>query len=534
MDTRRSSQSPHTRLTWVDQVTKHARSRPDRAALRFRGATTTWAQLDDRSRRLSNALRSRGVGEGDRVLLLMTNRPEFVESLVAINRLGAIAVPVNFRLVAEEVGFLSKNSGACAVVVEESLAALVGTVRSGNEKALPCLVVGDEVTHAGPGAERYEEALSAAEPLAGEGPQDLQSCALIMYTSGTTGLPKGAMLTYENLLGQTITLVQAFRLFRDDEVGAVTSPMFHIAAVGALVPNLILGFTSVITPTGAFDAETFLDLLETEEVTNAFLVPTQWQAVCASPTLSQRSLKLRNLAWGAAPATPAVLRAMAEAFPGVDNVCTFGQTEMSPVTTVLPGEDAIRKIGSIGRPAPLVDVRVVNPLMEDVKPGEIGEIVYRGPQTMIGYWRNPDATADSFHGGWFHSGDLVRVDEEGFLYVVDRLKDMIISGGENIYSAEVEAVVGDHPKVREVALVGAQHPKWGETPVAIVVPHDPQDPPSEEELIAFCGTRLASYKKPTQVVVLDELPRNASGKITKPPLRQMVTRLRDDSPTGTR
>ena len=520
--------TPHTKLTWVDQVTKHARSKPDLAALRYRGATTTWAQLDDRSRRLSSALAARGVGAGDRVLMLLTNRPEFVETLVAVNRLGAIAVPVNFRLVADEVAFLAQNSGSCAIVVEEALAPLIAPMRSGHEDALPCLVVGEDVSTAGRGAEGYEDAVAAAGPIEGHGPTDLQSLALIMYTSGTTGRPKGAMLTYENLLGQTLTLVQSFRFFGDDEVVAVTSPMFHIAAVGSVVPNLVLGYTSVITPTGAFDPETFLDLIEQEGVTNAFLVPTQWQAVSASPTVSRRSLALRNLAWGAAPATPSVLRAMAEAFPGVGNVCTFGQTEMSPVTTVLPGEDAIRKIGSIGKPVPLVDVRVVDTEMNDVAPGEIGEIVYRGPQTMVGYWQNPEATDEAFRGGWFHSGDLVRVDEEGFLYVVDRLKDMIISGGENIYSAEVEAVIADHPKVREVALVGTAHPRWGETPVAIVVPHDPSDPPLSQELIDHCGARLASYKKPTQVLVLDELPRNASGKITKAPLRQMVAGIQED------
>src|SRR5690606_32282559 len=174
-----------------------------------------------------------------------------------------------------------------------------------------------------------------------------------------------------------------------------------------------------------------------------------------------------------------------------------------------------------GKPVPLVAARVVDQDMNDVPQGEIGEIVYRGPQTMLGYWNNPRATEEAFHGGWFHSGDLVRVDEEGFFYVVDRLKDMIISGGENIYSAEVEAVIGDHPKVREVAVVGAPHEKWGETPVAVVVPHDPADPPTLDELVEFCPTRLASYKKPTRLVIVNELPRNASGKILK-------TRLRDE------
>ncbi|CAJ1587450.1 AMP-binding protein [[Mycobacterium] wendilense] len=343
-----------------------------------------------------------------------------------------------------------------------------------------------------------------------------------MYTSGTTGRPKGAMLSYQNLLGQTLTLARAFRLVRNDEVVAVTSPMFHIAAIGALVPDLIFGYPTVITPTGAFDPEQFLDLLEAEGVTNAFLVPTQWQAVCASPSIPDRRLRLRTISWGAAPASTAILRAMATAFPDAANVCTFGQTEMSPVTTVLDGSDALEKLGSIGKPVPLVDVRIVDDEMNDVPRGAVGEIVYRGPQTMLGYWDNPQETAKAFHGGWFHSGDLVRADEDGFLYVVDRLKDMIISGGENVYCGEVEAAIADHPNVHEVAVVGSPHPKWGETPVAVVVPRDPAAPPSPADLIEFASTRLASYKKPTKVVIIDALPRNASGKVLKAPLREQV------------
>ncbi|WP_396912437.1 long-chain-fatty-acid--CoA ligase [Mycolicibacterium sp.] len=512
---------PNTAFTWVAQVGKHARSQPDSPALRFRGQSTSWAQLDERSRRLATALEERGVTAGDRVLVLLSNRPEFVEALVAINRLAAIAVPVNFRLVAAEVGFLAENSGAGAVIVEQELAPLVAGVRE-QRPEVACLVLGPDADAAGPGAEIYEEALVSAPLHHGDGPDDLRTCALIMYTSGTTGRPKGAMLSYENLLGQTLTLARAYQLVRNDEVVAVTSPTFHIAAIGAVVPNLILGYTTVIVPTGSFDAEEFLDLLESERVTNAFLVPTQWQAICASPTVRNRRLRLRTISWGAAPATPSLLREMAEVFPDAANVCSFGQTEMSPITTTLDGADAIEKLGSVGKPVPLVDARIVDPDMNDVPQGEVGEIVYRGPQTMLGYWDNPEETEKAFRGGWFHSGDLVRADEDGYLYVVDRLKDMIISGGENVYCVEVEAAISDHPKVHEVAVVGAPHPKWGETPVAVVVPRDAGDPPTPEDIIEFTATRLASYKKPTKVVIVEALPRNASGKVLKAPLRAEV------------
>jgi acyl-CoA synthetase (AMP-forming)/AMP-acid ligase II len=210
---------------------------------------------------------------------------------------------------------------------------------------------------------------------------------------------------------------------------------------------------------------------------------------------------------------------MADSFPGVPNFNMFGQTEMSSVTCVLRGEDAIRKMGSVGTPIINVEARIVDEEMTDVPVGLVGEIVYRGPTVMREYWRNPEATAEAFAGGWFHSGDLCRMDDDGFITVVDRAKDMIVSGGENIYCAEVEAAIDAHPKVAEVAVVGVPHETWVETPRAVVVPVDPADPPTLEEIVEHCRTRLASYKKPTSLVVLDELPRTASGKVQKFRLR---------------
>jgi acyl-CoA synthetase (AMP-forming)/AMP-acid ligase II len=210
---------------------------------------------------------------------------------------------------------------------------------------------------------------------------------------------------------------------------------------------------------------------------------------------------------------------MAVTLPDAANVAVFGQTEMSPVTCMLDSRDARTKIGSVGRPVPTVVARIVDDAMNDVEPGQVGEIVYRGPNTMTGYWNNPEATAEVFEGGWFHSGDLVRADEDGFIYVVDRKKDMIISGGENIYCAEVENVLAGHPAIGEVAVIGAKHARWGQTPVAIVIPADPASPPTLDDLAAWCRGRLASYKKPTVLVVVDSLPRNASGKVLKHQLR---------------
>jgi len=286
-----------------------------------------------------------------------------------------------------------------------------------------------------------------------------------------------------------------------------------------MVPSLLLGVRTVIMPTGAFDAETTLGVIESEGVTGLFLVPAQWQLMCAHPDATRRTQSLNTITWGAAPAPVSLLEEMARVFPHANVLSAFGQTEMSPVTSVLEGDDAIRKMGSVGLRVPIIAARVVDEDMNDVEPGEVGEIVYRGPTLMAGYWNNREGTAEAFSGDWFHSGDLVRQDEDGFYYVVDRKKDMIISGGENIYCAEVENVLAGHDAVADVAVIGARHERWGETPVAVIVAADPAKPPTLEDLTEFTRDRLASYKKPTSIVVVDELPRNAAGKVLKHELR---------------
>lgn len=495
------------RQHWVNHVARHAADRPDGAALTFEGRTTTWAQLQERVVALSGAIARRGVGTGDRVAVLMSNRPEFVELLLAVNRLGAIVVPINFRLSASEIAFILEDSGAALLFVDAD------TAGEGRVAAAACrhrVTVLD-----GPA---YDALLvEEGEPAP---PTDVEESApaLIMYTSGTTGRPKGAVLTHLNLAAQSATLLTAFGFGFDGEVNLCASPLFHIGAIGSVAPALMVGATIAVAG-GGFDAAAILDRMERERVTTVFLVPTQWQAICAEQQRAPRDLsRLRVAGWGAAPATDALLRTMDEVLGDAAAVALFGQTEMSPVTCVLEGKDARRKLGSVGRPVPGVTARVVAPDMTDVAPGEIGEIVYRGPGTMLGYWNNPEATAEAFRGGWFHSGDLVRVDAEGFVHVVDRAKDMIISGGENIYCAEVENVLADHPAVVDVAVIGRPHERWGETPVAFVVLRDGASL-DLEELRTWASPQLARYKLPTVLELVGALPRNASGKVTKGALR---------------
>ncbi|MDT5326983.1 MAG: fatty-acyl-CoA synthase [Mycobacterium sp.] len=505
------------RHNWTNQLARHALMQPDATALRFLGRTTPWGELDRRVTALAGALSRRGVGFGDRVLILMLNRTEFIETLLATNLLGAIAVPVNFRMTPPEIAFLVGDCEARVVVTEAVLAGVATAVR-GLDPTLATVIVAGGASE--DGLLGYDDLLAEAggppEPV--DVPND--SPALIMYTSGTTGRPKGAVLTHNNIAGQAMTNLFTVSPDINGDVGFIGVPLFHIAGVGNIVSGLLLGLPTVLYPLGAFDPGALLDVLEAEGVSAIFLVPAQWQAVCAEQKANPRQHRLRVLSWGAAPASDRVLRDMAETFPGTQILAAFGQTEMSPVTCMLLSGDAIRKLGSVGKVIPTVAARVVDDDMNDVPVGQVGEIVYRAPTLMAGYWNNPKATAEAFAGGWFHSGDLVRQDEEGYVWVVDRKKDMIISGGENIYCAEVENALAGHPAIAEAAVIGRPHEKWGEVPVAIVaLGAAAQTELTLAELGEFLAERLARYKHPKALEVVDALPRNPAGKVLKTELR---------------
>jgi fatty-acyl-CoA synthase len=505
------------RQNWTNQLARHALMQPDATALRFLGQTTTWGELDRRVTALAGALSRRGVGFGDRVLILMLNRTEFIESVLATNLLGAIAVPVNFRMTPPEIAFLVGDCQARVVVTEPVLAAVATAVRQ-LDPTLADVVVAGGITE--DGLLGYDDLLTeeGPAPAAVDIPND--SPALIMYTSGTTGRPKGAVLTHVNLSGQAMTHLFTSGADLNHDIGFIGVPLFHIAGIGNTITGLLLGRPTVIYPLGAFDPGTLLDVLEAEHVTGIFLVPAQWQVVCAAQRAKPRQLNLRLLSWGAAPASDTLLREMAETFPGSQILAAFGQTEMSPVTCMLLGDDAVRKLGSVGRVIPTVAARVVDEEMNDVAIGQVGEIVYRAPTLMAGYWNNPEATAEAFAGGWFHSGDLVRQDDEGYVWVVDRKKDMIISGGENIYCAEVENVLAGHPSIGEAAVIGRAHDRWGEVPVAIVALGAAAGSGlTLNDLEEFLTERLARYKHPKALVVVDALPRNPAGKVLKTELR---------------
>lgn len=502
------------RQNWVNQLERHAMMQPDAPALRFVGNTMTWADLRRRVAALAGALSGRGVGFGDRVMILMLNRTEFVESVLAANMIGAIAVPLNFRLTPTEIAVLVEDCVAHVMLTEAALAPVAIGVRNIQPLLSVIVVAGGSSQDSVFG---YEDLLNEAgdvhEPV--DIPND--SPALIMYTSGTTGRPKGAVLTHANLTGQAMTALYTSGANINSDVGFVGVPLFHIAGIGNMLTGLLLGLPTVIYPLGGFDPGQLLDVLEAEKVTGIFLVPAQWQAVCTEQQARPRDLRLRVLSWGAAPAPDALLRQMSATFPETQILAAFGQTEMSPVTCMLLGEDAIAKRGSVGRVIPTVAARVVDQNMNDVPVGEVGEIVYRAPTLMSCYWNNPEATAEAFAGGWFHSGDLVRMDSDGYVWVVDRKKDMIISGGENIYCAELENVLASHPDIAEVAVIGRADEKWGEVPIAVAAVTN--DDLRIEDLGEFLTDRLARYKHPKALEIVDALPRNPAGKVLKTELR---------------
>lgn len=502
------------RQNWVNQLERHAMMQPDAPALRFVGNTMTWADLRRRVAALAGALSGRGVGFGDRVMILMLNRTEFVESVLAANMIGAIAVPLNFRLTPTEIAVLVEDCVAHVMLTEAALAPVAIGVRNIQPLLSVIVVAGGSSQDSVFG---YEDLLNEAgdvhEPV--DIPND--SPALIMYTSGTTGRPKGAVLTHANLTGQAMTALYTSGANINSDVGFVGVPLFHIAGIGNMLTGLLLGLPTVIYPLGAFDPGQLLDVLEAEKVTGIFLVPAQWQAVCTEQQARPRDLRLRVLSWGAAPAPDALLRQMSATFPETQILAAFGQTEMSPVTCMLLGEDAIAKRGSVRRVIPTVAARVVDQNMNDVPVGEVGEIVYRAPTLMSCYWNNPEATAEAFAGGWFHSGDLVRMDSDGYVWVVDRKKDMIISGGENIYCAELENVLASHPDIAEVAVIGRADEKWGEVPIAVAAVTN--DDLRIEDLGEFLTDRLARYKHPKALEIVDALPRNPAGKVLKTELR---------------
>ncbi|MHB1128063.1 MAG: acyl-CoA synthetase [Bacillota bacterium] len=496
-------------------VGRAAHRTPHREAFIYGDTRLTYSQLKNRVLQITGWLQEQGIGHNDKVGFMLMNGLPFVEIFFGVNLTGAVAVPINFRLTAHEVEYIVNNSNCKMLFVGKEYIELAQSIMNKLPQVEKIIAV--ETENDINGMISYESIYHTptdyrpCEQLADDDP------CVIIYTSGTTGRPKGAVLTHKNIYINNMNGIC-------DTKGEpytktlVIVPLFHIAGLSSLPSTCMLSGTTIYQR--EFIPVEILKTIEKEKINNLFLVPSMWNMLLQVPNINEFDLSsMQRCATGAAICPVELKNKIMQQFPNAVGIYeAFGQTEMSPSTTYLQPIDSLRKTSSVGRPAISVEVRVVDDDMNDVLVGEVGEIVYRGPTVMKEYYNNPEATAEAFKGGWFHSGDLVRMDEEGFVYVVDRKKDMIISGGENIYSAEVEEVLFSHPDILEVAVIGVPDEKWGETVKAFVV-CKPGKSLTEEEVIIYSKLHLASYKKPKYVEFMNQLPRNASGKVLKTVLR---------------
>ncbi|MFK8024176.1 MAG: acyl-CoA synthetase [Ilumatobacter sp.] len=507
-----------------DLLRRSALRHPERPALLFGGRTRTYAELDDHVNRVANALTQRGVRQGDRIAMLSHNNDAFVIAYFALARLGAISVPINFMLNASEVAYVVDHSTATGVIVEDALALTmdhaIQQADHGGDVAMRISIGTEAGTALTDGWTSFDELLEhddATEPDVAVGDDDPIQ---LMYTSGTESRPKGAIMTNRGLIAQYVScIVDGGMSGNDVEIHSL--PLYHCAQLHCFItPGIYLGAKNIVL--AAPDPAVILETVERERATKLFCPPTVWISLLRHPDFDRRDLSSLRLGYYGASIMPVeVLRELIERLPNMALYNFYGQTEMAPVATILGPEDQVRKAGSAGRACLNVETRIVDDDDHPVPPGTVGEIVHRSPHATLGYWNAPDKTAESFRNGWFHSGDLGVFDDEGYLTIVDRKKDMIKSGGENVASREVEETLYRHPAVQEVAVFGVPDEKWIEAVTATVVVK-PGESLTPDELIAFARGEMAGYKTPKHVVIVDELPKNASGKVLKRELRDAV------------
>ncbi|MFW0787510.1 acyl-CoA synthetase [Gordonia sp. CPCC 206044] len=491
---------------------------PNKTAIINGDTTLTFADLDTAVNRCANSLTTRGLTKGDRLALVSHNSWQFAVLVFATARLGVVLVPVNFGLGAEEIAFILDHSGARAVVAEDLL---VPTVAKAMElSGLTYATRGRIVLGGVAAAEGWEDVDSwmlDGDVTAPQVPVADDDPLRLMYTSGTESRPKGVLLSSKSLITQYVSCIIDGGMSGDD-VEIHSLPMYHCAQLDCFLSvDVYLGATSIVLP--APDPATILSTIESHRVTKLFCPPTVWISLLRHPDFDRRDLSsLRKGYYGASPMPVEVLREMARRLPDVSLWNFYGQTEMSPLATILQPREQIPRAGSAGRAALNVETRVVDDEDNPVPTGEVGEIVHRSPHAALGYYNDEEKTAAAFRNGWFHSGDLGIIDAEGYLSVVDRKKDMIKTGGENVASREVEEAIYQLDGVAEVAVFGVPHPKWIEAVTAVVVPKEGVTL-TRDQVDAHLADHLAGYKRPKFVVFTDALPKNPSGKILKKDLR---------------
>jgi fatty-acyl-CoA synthase len=500
-------------MNWFGVLAHHATGTPDQPMTIFEGQTTTYGEMATRVTALAGGLAQHGVGPGDVVGLLSYNCPEFLETIFAANYLGAIAMPINYRLAAPEVRYILEHSRARVLVCDPAL------VEVGNEGMAALEGSPFRVALGAAGSDGWTTLTELRRP---DGPADRTFAAAydlhrLMYTSGTTGRPKGVMITHANLAWKNLAHMVEFGFTRED-LGLVCGPMYHVGALDLTTTTLIAAGATMLIHR-SFEPQAVVDEIERSGVTTVWLAPAMVNAIMSLPDIDQRDLSSVRVIIGGGEKMPIpLLERLARTFPGAWFADAYGLTETVSGDTFLDRQSTVRKLGSVGRPCLYLELDLWDEQGRSVATGERGEIVLRGPKVFKGYWRDPEATEAAFAGGWFHTGDVGLRDDEGYLFIVDRFKDMIVSGGENIASSEVERVLYEHEAVLEAAVVGRPDARWGEVPVAFVVLR-PDITVAAELLVAHCQAQLARFKVPKEITFLDALPRNPSGKVLKRELR---------------
>jgi acyl-CoA synthetase (AMP-forming)/AMP-acid ligase II len=503
-------------------LTKSAKTFPENLALVHGPKRLTYSQFNSRVNRLANTLRRLGVKQGDNVAVMQYNYPETLESIFACFKAGCACVPINFRLHPNEFAFIIDHSEAKAVILSPEFNEAFVSIRDRIPNARHLITLAnaeDELLD-------YEKLISAESDQFRDVDVKPDDLAWLFYTSGTTGMPKGVMLTHRNLTAMTMNFyADICPGFGPDDVILHAAPLSHGSGLYSL-PNIGKAATNVILASKSFDPELVLKTIQEYRVTNMFVAPTMIKLMVESNAVDRYDHKsLTALNYGGAPILVEDLKqAMVKLGPCLVQV--FGQAESPMTLSYLPHRDhmlegsleQMKRLASSGLQRTDVELKIFDADDNELPPGETGEIVSRSDLVMKGYWRNPEATEDTIRNGWLHTGDMGYMDEKGYLFIMDRSKDMIISGGENIYPREIEEVLIKHPAVREVAVIGVPDPKWGEA-IKAVVSLLPGQSATEEELIIFCRNNIASYKKPKSVDFVDGLPKNSYGKVLKRDLR---------------
>mgnify|MGYP000002592172 FL=1 len=507
-----------TGLGLTQPVIKAAAERPEGIFTIFGGRRRSNAVFADRVARLAAAFRAMGVGPGDRIAMLAANSDRYVEYVFATLWAGGVINPVNARWSAREMAFSLEDSDTRILVVDDGFASMVPELRALAPGLERIIHTGDTV--APEGMDGWEQLIASHDPVpdAGRAGDDM---AALLYTGGTTGRPKGVMLSHAGIATCSLSLTAAAPN-GGDAPGLHVAPFFHIGGVGVIFQFAYRRAPQVIMP--AFDAGEALRLIEEERVGDIFVVPTMLRWLLDHPDLARRDLSsLVSIRYGAAPIDTTLLARAMEAIPTAGFMQVYGQTEFSPVVTCLApadhlGEGAGQRLTSAGRPLPTATVRIVDAARNPLPVGEVGEIAVQGPQVMLGYWNRPEETAKALSEGWLYTGDAGFMDEAGFLHVVDRVKDMIVTGGENVYSAEVENALATMPGIAASAVVAAPDEEWGERVHAVIVAAAGAEI-SLERVRAHCHSLIAGYKAPRSVSLIDALPLSPAGKVLKHVLR---------------